>query len=127
MALKFLATAGLALALAMSSAAQGQELTPEQRAEHRAKAETAARLVTFGQRAKDGAMLNAAANLIDEVGPVAREVKDGKPVNYDTAALRKEAEGYGAAPMSAASRSVRQCSWFYNCDSYNNCFWDQWC
>lgn len=108
---------------------QAQDLTPEQRAEYRAKAETASRLVAYGQKSKDGAMLRAAAALIAEVGPVASEVKDGKPVNYDVGALLEEAKTYEAASPTAnlSAASPTQCSWFYNCDSYNNCFWDQWC
>lgn len=119
--------AGLAAALFVSHAFAA-DMTPEQRAANMAKAETAARLVAYGQELKDPTLLRAAANLIAEVGPVAREVKDGKPINYDVEALLKEADGYGegrAIDMSKASPN--QCSWFYNCDSYNNCFWDQWC
>lgn len=126
MSFKYFATVGLAVALGFSQVAIAADLTPAQRAEFSAKAETAARLVAYGQALKDPVMLRAAANLIGEIGPVAKEIKDGQPVNYDPAALRAEAESYGEAKATSATAPT-QCSWFYNCDSYNNCFWDQWC
>lgn len=126
MSWKYLRTIGLAAALGLSQVAVAADLTPAQRAEFSAKAQTAARLIAYGQSQKDPVMLRAAANLISEIGPVAKEIKDGKPVNYDVAALRAEADGYGDT-MATSAPTPTQCSWFYNCDSNNNCFWDQWC
>lgn len=125
--LRALQTICLAGALCLTQAVAA-ELTPQQRAASMAKAETAMRLVAYGQELKDPTLLRAAANLIAEIGPVAREIKDGKPVNFDVDALLKEADGYGEArAVDMSKASPNQCSWFYNCDSNNNCFWDQWC
>lgn len=126
MSWKYLRTISLAAALGLSQVAVAADLTPTQRAEFSAKAQTAARLIAYGQSQKDPVMLRAAANLISEIGPVAKEIKDGKPVNYDVAALRAEADGYGDVRATSTLRPT-ECSWFYNCDSNNNCFWDQWC
>ena len=132
--MKRMISAFLAVSLALPSFALGAELTPAQRADHRAKAETAARLVAFGRAAKNPSMLLSAVTLMGEVGAVADPamgLKDGKPVAFDAAALLSEAVSYGAdskaANMTLPQTAKTECSWFYNCTTDNVCWWDQWC
>lgn len=124
----------IACAFALSASAVAADLTPAQRADHRAKAETAARLVSYGRAAKNPAMLLSAVSLMGEVGPVADPamgMKDGKPVAFDAAALLAEAVSLGAdakaAGMTTPQMTKTECSWFYNCTTDNVCWWDQWC
>lgn len=132
--MKRMISAFLAVSLAFPSFGLAAELTATQRAEHRAKAETAARLVAYGRAAKNASMLLSAVALMGETGPVADPalgLKDGKPVAFDAAALLSEAVSYGAdakaANMTLPQTSKTECSWFYNCTTDNVCWWDQWC
>lgn len=93
-----------------------------------AKAETAKRLIDYGQQLKDPNMLRAAAALMAEVGPIAKEVKDGKAEKYDVEALLKEADGYGEArALDLGAAKANQCYWWYNCDTSNNCRYEYIC
>lgn len=124
----------LACAASFAVSAVAADLTPAQRADHRAKAETAARLVAYGRAAKNPSMLLSAVSLMGEVGPIAdpaQGMKDGKPAVFDAAALLAEAVSLGAdakaAQMTTPQMAKTECYWFYNCTTENVCWWDQAC